>query len=203
MKPWQILLAGVLIGLLAAGLVLLVASPTKGTPVTLFPPPSPTPTAKPSPSSTPTPIQVQISGEVIQPGIYHLEEGARLGNLIDMAGGFTDAADLLRVNLAALCRDGEYFYIPTFDEQIPETACNAPQNLFLSKTPGFNYPLNLNQATKEELESLPGIGPGKAEDILAYREAFGPFSSLDDLLEIEGIGQKTLDSLREFLIIEP
>ena len=203
MKPWQILLVGVLIGLLAVGLILLVSSPIKGTSITLSPPPSPTPTDRPAPSATPTPIQVQIGGEVIQPGIYHLEEGTRLGSLIELAGGFTDAADLLRVNLAARCQDGDYFYVPTFDQQIPETASNAPQNLFLIKTPVFNYPLDLNQATKEELESLPGIGPGKAEDILTYRETFGPFTSLDELLEVEGIGQKTLDSLREFLIIEP
>jgi competence protein ComEA len=203
MKPWQILLAGILIGLLTAGLVLLIATPIKGTPITLAPPPSPTPTAKPVPTKTPAPIQVQIGGEVNNPGIYNLACDARLDDLINLAGGLTPSADLLRVNYASLCNDGDYFYIPSQNELIPETARNAPQNIHLQANPSFTYPLDLNQATKEELESLPGIGPTKAENILGYREHFGPFTTLEDLLEVEGIGQKTIESLREFLVIEP
>lgn len=203
MKPWQNLMAGVLIGLLAAGLVLLIASPIKGTPITLAPPPSPTPTDKPQPTKTPTPIQVQIGGQVNNPGIYDLACDARLGDLINLAGGLTETADLLRVNFASTCEDGDYFYIPALSEPIPEIASNAPQNVHLNGSPAFTYPLDLNLATKEELESLPGIGPTKAEQILAYRDSFGPFTTLEDLLEVEGIDQKTLESLREFLIVEP
>jgi len=73
----------------------------------------------------------------------------------------------------------------------------------MNADPEINFPLDLNEATQEELEALPGIGPGKAEEILAYRDAFGPFVSIEDLLEVDGIGQKTLDSLRDFLIIKP
>jgi len=203
MKPWQNLLTGVLIGLLAAGLIFLIASPIKGTPITLAPPPSPTPTDRPKPTPTPTLIIVQISGEVHYPGLYELDKDARFGDLIDLAGGLKASADRLRINRAALCTDGDYFYVPAVDEPIPETACNAPMSIHSNTSQAFSYPLDLNQATQEELESLPGIGPEKAKDILAYREHYGPFQSLDDLLMVEGIGEKTIDSLREFLIIEP
>lgn len=202
MKPWQLLLAGVLIGLLAAGLVLLISSPINGHPIALSPPPSPTPTHKPKPTATQTPIKVQIGGEVRHPGIYSIEEDARLGDLIECAGGLKGSADVLRINSVAICSDGDYFYIPAVNEEIPKTARNAPQNLLGETTPKFTYPLDLNQASKDELESLPGIGPEKAEDILAYREAFGPFESVEDLLKVEGIGPKTLESIRQFLVIE-
>lgn len=202
MKPWQVLLAGVLIGLLAAGLVLLISSPIKGHPIALSPPPSPLPTSKPKPTATPTPIKVQIGGEIRQPGIYTIGEDARLEDLIDCAGGLTESADILRINLAAICFDGDYFYIPAVNEIIPETARNAPQNLLGEPTPKFTYPLDLNQASQDELESLPGIGPEKADEIIAYRNEFGPFVSVDDLLNVEGIGPKTLESISQFLTIE-
>ncbi len=203
MKPWQLLLTGTLIGLFAAGLVLLISSPIQGHPIALSPPPSPIATATPKPTASPTPIQVQIGGEVTHPGIYALEKDARLDDLIEAAGGFKESADILRINFAATCRDGDYFYIPAVNEIIPETARNAPQNINLLTTPEFNYPLDLNLATQEELESLPGIGPRKAEDIIAYRVANGPFVLVDDLIEVEGIGTKTLETLREFLTIRP
>jgi competence protein ComEA len=202
MKTWQTLLAGTLIGLLAAGLVLLISSPIKGHPITLSPPPSPTITKTPQPTSTPTPIQVQIGGEVLMPGIYALDEKARLSELITLAGGMSSSADLLRINLAAICRDGDYFYIPKSNEIIPETAINSPQNIHTGSKSEFTYPININQATMEELESLPGIGPGKAQEILTYREEKGPFTTIEDLLNVEGIGPKTLEALIEYLIIE-
>ena len=203
MKTWQTLLTGVLIGLLAAGAIMLIATPIKGHPVKLLPAPTTTPVATGVPTSTPEPIVVQIDGKVQQPGLYALPVDARLGDLISLAGGLKGSADTTRINLAALCADGDYFYIPAVDESIPETAKNAPQNIYLASTPGITYPLDLNQATQEQLESLPGIGPGKAADIIAYRESHGLFSSLDDLLLVDGIGSKTLELICEFLIIEP
>lgn len=202
MKPWQLLMTGVLIGLVAAGLVLLISGPVKGVPITLSPAPSPTKTTSPKPTATPSPIEVQIGGKVMHPGVYPLEKNARLGDLIEQAGGLLSSADALRINMAAICRDGDYFYIPAADEEIPVTARNAPQNVHQESTPEFTYPLDLNQATQEELESLPGIGPSKAQGILAHREAHGPFDSVEDLLEVDGIGPKTLEALMEFLIVE-
>lgn len=202
MKQWHQITLGVLIGLLASGLILLISRPQQGQPVLLSPAPTPTQTAPPKPTATPPPIIVQIGGEVQNPGIYSIDEQARFGDLIDLAGGLTDLADVRRVNHAATLRDGDYFYIPALDEIIPNTARNAPQNS-TEQIKGINFPLDLNQASQDELESLPGIGPTKAADIVAYREQFGPFSSIDQLMEVPGIGEGIVDSLRDYLVIAP
>jgi len=203
MKPWQYLLTGVLIGLLATGTILLISQPERGVAIALRPAPTPTHTAVPKPTATPSPILVLINGQVARPGVYTLEKESRLMDLIDLAGGLTYEADVKRVNNVFILRDGDYFYIPAIDESIPETARNSPGNNPLNDSASFDYPLNLNTATQEALESLPGIGPSKARDIIAYRDEMGAFQTVDDLLNVPGIGPTTLDSIREYLIIEP
>ncbi len=199
-KPWLLLLSGLLIGLLAAGLILLIAQPRQGVPITLLPAPTATATGLPVPTRTPEPILVQIGGAVHSPGVYSLEAGGRLEDLIVAAGDLTSNADLNRINITQKLQDGEYYYLPAVGEEIPETAANAP-GYIISDT-GFSYPLNLNTATQEELESLPGIGPSKAADILAYREQNGPFATLEDLANVNGIGDATVESLQDYLIVE-
>lgn len=194
---------GILIGLLAAGGILLISRQDRGIPIALSPAPTPTQTPLPEPTNTAQPIQVQISGEVLEPGIYQLAENSRLITLINLASGFTAQADQDRVNQAAVLQDGDYFYIPAADEDIPETATNAPKNLSASSDLEFDYPLDINLAAQDALESLPGIGPTKASDILAYREKVGRFSSVEELLNIPGIGQATLETIRDYLICEP
>lgn len=203
MKPWQYLLLGVLIGLLAAGAILLMSRQDRGVAITLQPAPSPTPTDEPKPTATALPIFVEIKGQVTNPGIYTLKKDSRLMDLIEHAGGLTNQADKDRVNNVFMLRDGDYFYIPAVGELIPEIARNAPGNNPLLNTSSFDYPLNLNTATQEALESLPGIGPAKAKDIINYRELVGAYENVDELLNIPGIGPTTLDSIREYLIVEP
>jgi competence protein ComEA len=198
----MLILFGVLIGLLVTGVLLLIARPTQGTPITLHPAPSPTPTRPPSPANTPEPILAQIGGAVQEPGVYSLPEDSRLSDLISLAGGLELGADIDRVNLAALLRDGVYFYIPVADETIPETASNAPGASEFDNDKTYDYPLDLNQASREELESLPGIGPSKAADILSYREEHGAFDCLEDLVNVTGIGDATVTSLQDYLFVE-
>lgn len=202
MKPWQYLLTGVLIGLLATGAILLMSRPERGVAITLKPAPTPTHTPLPKPTATKTPILVLINGQVTNPGIYTLEKDSRLMDLIELAGGITNQADVNRINNVFILRDGDYFYIPAVDEKIPETARNATGNKVLDESSHFEYPLDLNTASKEALESLPGIGPTKAMDIIDYREQMGPFTTVDDLLNVPGIGPTTLESIREYLIID-
>ncbi|NLN70870.1 MAG: hypothetical protein GX142_08845 [Chloroflexi bacterium] len=203
MKPWQLLLAGVLFGLLAAGAILLVSQPERGDPISLFPAPTITHTAPPKPTATIPPIQVLIKGEVNNPGIYLLDRENRLFDLIEIAGGLTEQADADRVNDVFLLRDGDYFYIPGLGEHIPDTARNAPGNNPLDDPSYFDYPLNINTASQEAFESLPGIGPAKAADIIAFREKNGGFTAIEDLLRVPGIGNATLDAIRDYLIIQP
>ena len=203
MKPWLLLLTGVLIGLLAAGGILLIARPERGIPITLMPAPTLTPSGLPKPTATPMPIQVLIKGQVNLPGIYKLDKEARLYDLIELAGGLTEKADIDRVNNVFILRDGDYFYVPSIGEKIPDTARNAPGNNPLDDASYFDYPLNLNTASQVALESLPGIGPTKAMDIITYRDLVGTFKTVDDLLNIAGIGPSTLDAIREYLVVEP
>ncbi len=202
MKPWLLIIYGLLLGLLIAGVILLISQPMRGKPITLKPAPTPTRAAPPKPTSTAVPIQVQIGGQISHPGIYSLEEDSRLSILIDLAGGFTIDADIERINLATLLRDGDYFYIPAIDEEIPETAKNAPGNLYDPETT-YNYPLDLNEVSQEALESIPGIGPSKAEDILAFRDTIERFTTLEELLNVSGIGEAILEMLRDYLYVEP
>ena len=194
---------GILIGLLAAGGILLISNRDRGIPVTLAPAPTQTKTSLPKPTNTAQLIQIQIGGEILAPGIYELPANSRLITLIDLASGLTAQADHDRVNLSAILKDGDYFYIPTVDEAIPETASNAPQNRSENSETEFDYPLDLNTAEQDALESLPGIGPTKASEILAYREKVGQFYSVEELLNIPGIGQATLENIRDYLFCEP
>jgi competence protein ComEA len=201
-KAWMLILFGLLMGLFVTGAILLVARPIQGTPITLQSAPLPTSTFPPANTPTPSPILVQIEGEVLSPGVYTLSKDSRLDDLIQSAGGLTDNADQGRINLVIILQDGDFYYIPAVEETIPETAANSPDNLQTTDGNSIQYPLNLNLANQEELESLPGIGPSKASDIISYRDAHGPFESVDDLVNITGIGQNTVDSLRDYLIVE-
>ena len=203
MKSWLKLVFGLLFGLLIGGVILLIAKPASGDAIVLLPAPSPTPSKQPSPSKTPEPFLVQISGQVVSPGIYSLHQDSRLQDLIAAAGGLTVNADESRINGAALLRDGDYFFIPAVDEDIPETAANSPANMNIDLDSEFEYPLDLNTASQEALDSLPGIGPAKAKDIITYRDEHGPFSSVDELENVSGIGEATVESLRDYLFVEP
>jgi len=203
MKQYQQIIFGVLIGLLAAGLILLISKPVEGEPIALAPAPTPTNTLVPKPTNTDLPFLVHIEGEVKHPGIYSLQQNARLEDLILSAGGLTDTADNTRVNLALAIRDGDYIFIPNIEEEIPNIARNAPINLTEDQENFYTYPLNINEVDQLALESLPGIGPAKAADIIAYRQMLGSFTSLEDLLDVSGIGPATLESLRDYLICEP
>jgi competence protein ComEA len=203
MKQYHLIIFGILIGLLTAGLLFVINRPNLGEPITLSPPPTPTVTPAPRPTNTETPIYVQIKGEINNPGTYQIPENSRLGDLISAAGGLTDNADENFVNNALRISDGDYVFIPAKGQEIPDIARNSSVSAFSEQEVGFQYPLDINQATQEDLESLPGIGTTKAEAIIEYRDMVGSFSKIEDLLEVSGIGPATLEALREYIICEP
>ena len=203
MKPWQFIIFGILIGLLASGLVLLIAQPDRGEPISLSPPPTPTRTLPPKATSTPSPITVQIGGEIINPGVYTLDGSNRLNDLIDMSGGLTEDADLTRINFAAIINDGDFIFIASKDEVIPLNSRDTTINLPTEEPDTFIYPLNLNEASQVALESLPGIGEVKASAIIEYRELIGGFTAINELIYVKGIGPATLESIRDLVTVEP
>jgi competence protein ComEA len=137
----------------------------------------------------------QIGGAVATPGVYSLPAGARLDDLVTRAGGLRSDADLARLNLAARIGDGEQVEIPSIEQRatpVPESAGQADAPLIV----------NINTATLEELDQLPGIGPVIGDRIIAYRDANGPFSSLDELENIDGISANMLARLRPYLTLD-
>lgn len=202
-------LAVVLLGALVAGGVLLTgvltapADPTEPAEPTLpLPQASPTSAgddaAAPSagPVATAQVVLVHVAGAVTAPGLVQLQPGDRVADAIDAAGGAVPAADLDRVNLAAPVADGERLYVPAAGET-PPAVPGAPAGAGEAATAGGSAVVNVNTADSQELETLPGIGPARAADIIAHREQEGPFQSVADLLQVPGIGPATLDRLRD------
>ncbi|MCM3324606.1 helix-hairpin-helix domain-containing protein [Cytobacillus kochii] len=139
-------------------------------------------------------VMVDIKGEVKDPGVYALKSTQRIVDAIQVAGGFLSEADQKQVNLAQKLTDEMVIYIPKVGEE--GVSSLPPLN------DGNDGKINLNQATVEQLETLPGIGPSKAEDILSYREEVGSFKAIEDLKEVSGIGEKTFEKLKELISVD-
>ncbi|WP_444685100.1 helix-hairpin-helix domain-containing protein [Alkalicoccus luteus] len=142
------------------------------------------------------PVVIEIKGEVVSPGVYTLPYGSRTVDAVEIAGGHTEQADLLAVNLAAVLMDEMSIHVPSqLDESMSE---QAPADPAAEASGGT---VSLNQADANMLQTLPGIGPAKSEAIIQYREEHGSFASLDQLTQVPGIGEKTLESIAPLLTL--
>jgi competence protein ComEA len=153
------------------------------------------PSSSVSPSSAPAaaPVVVQAAGAVQHPGLYRLPPGARVDDLVTAAGGFAPGADPDRLNLAAPLVDGQKIYVPRVGEPLPIDVASGG-SAGAASAPA--QPLDLNQATLQQLDALPGVGPATAQAILDYRAQHGSFRSVDDLLNVRGIGDAKLEQMR-------
>ena len=141
-------------------------------------------------------IVVDVKGAVKQPGIYHLPPDARVYEAIAAAGGTTDEADETQLNLADFLTDGMAVIVPAKGDD-PNERLSMTGGAAGGSGGGTSGKVNVNRATEEELQTLTGIGPAKAAAIIRDREENGPFKSVDDLTRVSGIGEKTLDKLRD------
>ncbi len=159
----------------------------------------------PSTTTTTAPgIVVHAAGAVSRPGLYRLPRDARVADLLDAAGGPTLETDLDRVNLAAPLADGQRIYLPRRGEGPPavvgpDGGSSGTAGAASSGTP--SGPLDLNTASVEQLDTLPGVGPATAAAIVAHRERNGPFTSVDGLLDVRGIGPAKLEALRDLVTV--
>ncbi|GLV62377.1 competence protein ComE [Bacillus mycoides] len=136
-------------------------------------------------------IVIDVKGAVFKEGVYEMKEGERVKDAVEKAGGFLPDAEVEKVNLAQVVQDQMLLYIPSKNEPVQEGAAS-------SKKEGK---VQINTASKEQLEKITGIGSRKAESILKYREEHGPFQKIEDLLEIDGIGTKSLEKIKDQIII--
>ena len=156
------------------------------------------PVAAPAPTPSAADLFVHVAGWVRQPGVYELRQGNRVIDAIRLAGGARRGADLSVLNLAAPLTDGQQVLVP---RPAPEGAPPAVLPT-TGASPGSPTGLvNVNTATAEELETLPGIGEVLAATIIQYREEHGPFTSVDQLLDVSGIGEVTLEEIRELVTV--
>ncbi len=142
-------------------------------------------------------IVVHVAGEVKKPGIVRLEEGSRLEDAINKAGGLTDNADISNINLAYIIEDGIKIKIPSiYENDISESYIIEGIEEGKEKTNYKDSKVNINTATKEELETLEGIGDSIASRIIEYREKNGKFKKIEDIKNVAGIGDSKYDAIK-------
>ncbi|MGB8460660.1 MAG: helix-hairpin-helix domain-containing protein [Priestia megaterium] len=139
-------------------------------------------------------VMVDIKGAVQKPGVYQLPKDARVKDALAQAGGATKEADLRQLNLASKLQDEMAVYIPAAGEEIPPS---SPVSSISSSGTSNDQPLvNINTANTDELQTLNGIGPSKASAIVSYREENGLFQTVEDLGQVSGIGEKSLEKIK-------
>lgn len=141
-------------------------------------------------------IYVYVCGQIVSPGVYVLPQGSRICDLFQLAGGFTKDAATDYWNQARLLTDGEMIYVPT----VEEVKDRVLENNTTSDTDDSDK-VNINTASKEELMTLPGIGEARALAIIAYRKENGPFTSVEELKEVEGIKDGVFSKMKDYIEI--
>jgi competence protein ComEA len=196
---------GFLVCLLLVGLFAWITQRPAPPAIVLQPPPTPLPTATPVPTSTPAPIVVFVSGAIASPGLYSLPAEARVGDALLAAGGLRQNAAAILINQAERLWDGAQVHVPDHSEEVSTArgpaagvsgSAPAPQQAISSRSVGGL--ININSASADQLVSLPGIGPAKATAIIENR----PYSSVDELERVPGIGAKTVEQLRNMVTVE-
>ncbi len=183
--------------ILAAGVVMLAFMfdrPRAGGAIEIEPPPS-----SPAEAVTvsPAPLTVYVTGAVEAPGVVRVAAGARVAEAVAAAGGISAEADLIRCNMAAPLRDGQHVHVPALGEEVPDSILEGEGGRVQGQV------ININSATAEELTALPGVGEATAGKIVAYRSEHGPFSSVEEIMEVPGIGQAKFDGFVERITVGP
>ncbi len=181
---------GVLIGLVLGGLLWIVVRSPRGNAVALQPPP------------TAAPLIVDVAGAVPRPGVYEFAAGARVKDAVQAAGGMLAEADKSSINLAAPLQDGQRLEIPYISGMEPTP---PPASFKFGGSNGSGNPsgqlIDINTATAQELEALPGIGPTLAQAIVDYRNEFGPFFAIEDIMFVDGIGPDTFEAIKDLITV--
>lgn len=147
--------------------------------------------AEEEPQEEPVTLVVHVDGMVGMPGVYELAEGARVSDAVAAAGGLAEGADTSSLNLAAPLADGEKVHVPAEGEEVTTSSGGASSGDLV----------NLNNASVEQLDELPGVGEATARAIIEDREANGPFTTPEDLMRVSGIGEKKFAKLEGMICV--
>lgn len=148
-------------------------------------------------------IVVDVAGAVASPGVVELKDGARVADALGAAGGLAEDADLTSVNRAARLTDGQRVYVPRVGEQVAPVEGDGSAGAAGEGTQSTatGQAVNINTAGLAELDALPGVGPATAQAIIDDREANGPFTALEDLMRVSGIGEKKFEKLKSSICV--
>jgi competence protein ComEA len=167
-------------------------------------------TATPLPPVTPTPAQVRvyITGAVAKSDVYFLPQGSIIKDVIEAAGGLTTEADPVRINQAQEIKDQQHIHVPLQGEENPPPPVQDGQLDTIQADGPTNTDavsgtlINLNTATLEQLDQLPGVGPAIAQRIIDYRQNVGSFTNIEQITEVKGIGDATFEKIKALITVE-
>lgn len=152
-----------------------------------------------------TKIKVYVAGEVVNPGIVELGEDSRICDAIEKVGGVTENANLTQINLAGFLEDGQKLYIPNENEIKDITVVEQNEgvaSVVNDEGSNSNLKININKASEEKLQEIPGVGPSMAQKIVSYRKENGKFNSIEELKNVKGIGDKKFEKMKEYISIK-
>lgn len=154
--------------------------------------------------NTPEPnIMVDVKGSVVSPGIYELAPQSRVVDAIHAAGGLSEEGDANQLNFAMILQDEMQIYAPAVGEELSATPTQSVVIASNGQENQSDGPLvNINTALETELETLNGVGPSKSASIIAYREEHGPFATIEDLMNVSGIGEKSFEKLKSEITVQ-
>ena len=162
-------------------------------------------------------IIIHITGAVKNEGIVKIDEGSRIADAIDAAGGFTENADISQINLAYQIEDGQKIYVPSIDDEKIDGSEKILQKEYVTDEPGDdviieneeanikskeNEKININTAEESELEEIPGVGEATAQKIIEYRKTNGKFKNIEDIKNVSGIGDSKFENMKEKICVK-
>ncbi len=206
MNKWITGIIYIFSALLVAALLSFFTGQPRGEPIALQPPP------------TQAPFVVHVTGAVAAPGVYALPPGSRVRDALEAAGGLLTHANPEGLNLAARLSDGAQINVatlpptPAADANPPDTSdppADKDPSTVTTPAPPTETPapsddlININTGAQADLETLNGVGPATALKIIAYREENGPFATIEDIVNVSGIGPATFEKIKDFITVGP
>ncbi|MEM7345367.1 MAG: helix-hairpin-helix domain-containing protein [Chloroflexota bacterium] len=205
----NLLFAGLVVVTLSGAGGLYFSRPPTQEPIEIVPitdTPTPLPST-PTPTPTPGPIRVYITGAVANSDVYELPPGSIIKDVILAAGGLAAEADIVGINQAQEVKDQQHVHVPAIGEENPPPPVQDGEDEGGTDDNGGDVApspalININKATLDQLDTLPGIGPAIAQRIIEYRESQGEFKSIEGIMEVSGIGESTFNKIKALITLE-